>query len=115
MHRFTPPLSLAMEVGVLQGPRKVKGLQQECERHHKPGALVGAEKNVSVATDVFLAITGIAESLGKAICSSALQTASGYLNSEYFSACNISRLLAVLRCVTSTGGNRTLSSPHLSK
>ena len=36
---FPPPLSLGMEVGVLPGPGKVKGLQQECERHRKSGAL----------------------------------------------------------------------------
>lgn len=41
-------------VGMLLGPGKVKGLQQECERHCKSGALVRSEKNASVATDILL-------------------------------------------------------------
>lgn len=48
MHQFTPLLSPGMEVGVLQGPGKVKGLQQECED------TVRSEKDVSAATDVLL-------------------------------------------------------------
>lgn len=54
VHQFTPPLSPGIEGGMLLGPGKVKGLQQECERHCKSGALVRSEKNVSVATDVLL-------------------------------------------------------------
>jgi len=54
MHQFTPPLSLGMEAGLLQGLGKVKGLHQERGRHGKSGVLMGSEKKVPVATDVLL-------------------------------------------------------------
>lgn len=93
VHQFIPPLSLGMGVGVLQGPGEVKGLQQECERHRKSGALVRSEKNVSVATDVLLSRVSqvLPRVLGKRSIAQLSKQPQDVLNSEYFCACSIAQ------------------------